>query len=134
MSDTINLDRRENSNEINPNDVVENSIENCPKLQQLQQYVRCKVALVKQTLEVYGLTVYIQELNRLDDAMYLLSDFTAYALISAIVQEPMAQEVIEDGLKGKPAEYRAYFDQLKNCGTIPPVFQPCSDEESLDAN
>lgn len=52
MSDTINLDGRENSNEINPNDVVENSIENCPKLQQLQQYVRCKVALVKQTLEV----------------------------------------------------------------------------------
>lgn len=132
MSNTVDRDGRENPYEIDPNDIVENAIESCPELQQYQQYVWCEVSRIKKALEASDPTAYIPELNRLDDAVPYLCDFTAYALISAIVHEPMAQEVIEDGLKGKPAEYRAYFEQLKNCGTIPPSLQPHPDTEGPD--
>lgn len=129
MSYAIDQARRENPYEIIPYDIAETSIENCVEMQQLQRYVQCRVSWLREILGTLGLTDYIPKLNRLEDTMYVLVEYSVYAVISFIVQEPMVQEVIEDGLKGKPAEYRAYFEQLKKCGTVPPSFQPLSDAE-----
>lgn len=132
MSNTVDRDGRENSYEIIHDDIVEASIENCVEMQQLQRYVQCRTSRFREMLGTSGMADYIPELNWLEDTTYVLVEFSVYAVISSIVGEPMTQEVIEDGLKDKPAEYRAYFEQLKKCGTIPPSFQLPSDAEGPD--
>lgn len=132
MSYAVYQDGRENSYGIIPGDIVEASIENCVEMQQLQRYVQCRVSRLRETLGALGLTAYIPELDRLEDTMYVLVEYSVYAVSSSVMKEPMVQEVIEDGLRGKPAEYRAYFEQLKDCGTIPPSFQPHPDAEGPD--
>lgn len=127
MPEKNELGGRENSYEIDTEDILRSSIDSNEDLQRVQNRMWCKISKLRSFFEMLGADAYIKDLDELDDGVPVLVETTVYALIHAILHEPMAQAVIEDGLKGKPNEYVDYFEKLKECGNAP-FFQPYPDE------
>ena len=113
MSRANEMDGRENSYEIYAEDILESYIDRNEDLQRVQNYMWCKISKLRSCFEMLGSDAYIRDLNELDDTVLVLVEVTVGVLVSAILHEPMAQAVIEDGLKDKPREYVDYFEKLK---------------------
>ena len=133
MSRANEMDGRENSYEIYAEDILESYIDRNEDLQRVQNYMWCKISKLRSCFEMLGSDAYIRDLNELDDTVLVLVEVTVGVLVSAILHEPMAQAVIEDGLKDKPREYVDYFEKLKECGLVP-FFQPYPDYIDPDVN